>query len=258
MTTSLPKHDWILHAYFDGELEPSEKMLVEQELAKDHDARVALEAWRRQNEALQQAFGPVMSEPLPSSISAALAARPAVVRRWFVPAAAVAAVLAILAGAYVVYITLASGTAGGKVFADTALSAHVVYSAEVRHPVEVAAAEKEHLATWLSKRLGHKIEPPDLSRQGFELVGGRLLHEDRKPAAQFMYEDAGKRRLTVYVAANSTSRETSFRLQEKLGYTTCYWLDEDSGYAVVASELKSDELLPLARIIYESFEKQEG
>src|SRR5260370_990363 len=35
-----------------------------------------------------------------------------------------------------------------------AARAHLVYSPEVRHPVEVEAKEKDHLAKWLSKRLG--------------------------------------------------------------------------------------------------------
>ena len=39
-------------------------------------------------------------------------------------------------------------------FARQAVLAHVVYSPEVRHPVEVRAAQQEHLVQWLSKRLG--------------------------------------------------------------------------------------------------------
>jgi anti-sigma factor RsiW len=256
MTSPLTKHDWILHAYVDGELEPSEKMLVERDLSSDHEARVTVENWRRQKEALKQAFTKVMNEQLPPGIKAALTTRPMALRRWYWPAAAAAA-LAILAGGYVIYSNLGFTTAGARAFAETALSAHVVYSAEVRHPVEVVAAEKDHLTSWLSKRLGHKITAPDLSSHGFHLIGGRLLHEDRKPAAQFMYEDARKRRLTVYVANNQTHRETAFRIEQTSGYTTCYWLDENAGYAV-AGELKPDELLPLALFIYEALEKAEG
>ncbi|HYN00188.1 MAG TPA: anti-sigma factor [Aestuariivirgaceae bacterium] len=256
MTTPLTKHDWVLHAYVDGELELSEKMLVEKDLNSDHEARTSIESWRRQNEALKQAFARVMNEQLPPGIKAALNTRSITLRRWYLPAAA-AAVLAILAGSYVIYSDLVGfSTAGARAFAENALSAHVVYSTEVRHPVEVSAAEKDHLDSWLSKRLGHKINAPDLSSRGFDLIGGRLLHEDRKPAAQFMYEDARKHRLTVYVGNNPTNRETAFRMEENSGYTTCYWLDEDAGYAV-AGEIEPDEMLPLGMFIYDVLKKAE-
>jgi anti-sigma factor RsiW len=44
----------------------------------------------------------------------------------------------------------------------------------VRHPVEVAAAQQEHLGQWLSKHLGRPLKAPDFSTQGYELVGERL------------------------------------------------------------------------------------
>jgi anti-sigma factor RsiW len=257
MTPDWKENDWVLHAYTDGELEPPEKLAMERELANDPEARSAIEAWRRQNEALKRTFASVAEEQLPSGIRAALnKPRYMEIRRWHMFAAA-AAVLMLLVGAFAIFRNLELGASDARAFADSALSAHVVYSAEVRHPVEVSASEKEHLNVWLSKRLGFNLNAPDLSAQGFHLIGGRLLHADRKPAAQFMYEDAKKRRLTVYVADNSTSRETSFRIEENSGYTACYWLDERAAYAV-AAELRPEELLPLAASIYDALEKVEG
>ena len=249
------KHDWALHAYVDGELEPSEKLLIERELASDHEARQSIETWRRQNKAIKETFADIVHEHLPPGMRAVLSARRVKVGRWLVPV--LVAIVALLVGGYALYAGLGLGTGAGRDFAENALSAHVVYSAEVRHPVEVLAAQKPHLDSWLSKRLGHKISAPDLSSRGFQLIGGRLLHEGRKPAAQFMYEDGSKRRLTVYVGGNPAKRETSMRLEESMGYTTCYWLDEDAGYAV-AGEFKPAELLPLAMFIYEAFEEGAG
>jgi anti-sigma factor RsiW len=255
MTPPAARRDWILHAYVDGELEPLERAALEKELSADPEARLAVEAWRRQNQAIKHAFNHVMNEDLPPGIKAVLSAPRRTFLRWALPAAA--ALVALLAGAYAFYSSLGLGNTAARAIAETALSAHVVYTTEVRHPVEVSAAEKDHLDAWLSKRLGHKIAAPDLSSRGLQLIGGRLLHEDRKPAAQFMYEDARKRRLTVYVAGNPTHRETSMRISGSSGYTTCYWLDEDAAYAV-AAELDADELLPLAMFIYELLEQGEG
>jgi anti-sigma factor RsiW len=255
MTQPTTGRDWILHAYADGELEPSEKMLVERELSHDHEARVAIEAWRRQKQALKQAFERVLTEELPPGIKSALKRGKPGPSGWQLPAAA-AALLAILAGAYMIYLNLDSSSAEARALADQALSAHIVYSAETRHPVEVAASDRQHLVSWLSKRMDRAIALPDLSHQGFHLVGGRLLHEDGKPAAQFMYEDAGKRRITVYLAHHAATGEIAFSFEKDGGYTTCYWLDDNMGYAV-AGAFAPEELLPLARLIYERLERDE-
>jgi anti-sigma factor RsiW len=254
MTQPNNKHDWILHAYADGELDPSERTLIERELAHDHEARAAIEAWRRQKQALKQAFADVMSEEIPLAIETALDAPVSRPRRWYIPAAA-AAVFAIVLGVYVIYVNFGPGQTDAQTLAEEALSAHIVYAAEIRHPVEVTAADKQHLISWLSKRLDRQIELPDLSTQGFQLIGGRLLHENRKPAAQFMYEDDHHRRLTIYLAHNSGHREASFRVQKEGGYTTCYWLEGDMGYAV-AGELAPAEIVPLAHVIYDTLERE--
>jgi hypothetical protein len=59
--------------------------------------------------------------------------------------------------------------------ADQAIDAHQVYVTEVRHPVDVGSDQEAHLVAWLSKRLGQKLVATDLAKQGFELVGSRLL-----------------------------------------------------------------------------------
>jgi anti-sigma factor RsiW len=250
MTGASARNDWMLHAYADGELAPADRAQLERDIAADTEARTEVEAWRRQKEALKASFAPVLKEPIPPAILAALRTRAG--RRpsaWYLAAAAVAAVAGI--GTYFASTHVFEARSAGEEIAANALSAHRVYAAEIRHAVEVGANDKEHLVTWLSKRVGHKLTPPDLSGKGFELVGGRLLHEDGYPAAQFMYEDGSKRRLTIYVANNPTRRETAFRINEQADYTTCYWLDGPSGY-VVAAELPASEMLPIARTVYET------
>jgi len=255
MTQPNNRHDWILHAYADGELDQSEKTLLERELAHDPDARAAIEAWRRQKQALKETFSDVMSEDIPPTIKAALDVPVTRQHHWHLPAAA-AAVFAVILAVSAIYLTFGLGRADASTLAEEALSAHIVYAAEIRHPVEVPAAEKDHLISWLSKRLDQPIELPDLSAQGFHLIGGRLLHEGRRPAAQFMYEDNHHRRLTIYIAHNSGHREASFKVQKEDGYTTCYWLEGDMGYAV-AGALAPADIVPLAQVIYATLEDQD-
>ena len=51
----------------------------------------------------------------------------------------------------------------------------MVYSPDVRRPVEVTADQEDQLVKWLSKRLGTPVSPPKLGALGYELIGGRLL-----------------------------------------------------------------------------------
>ena len=83
--------------------------------------------------------------------------------------------------------------------ARRAALAHATYSPEVRHPVEVGADQEQHLVAWLSKRLGGDVRAPKLDGEGMALVGGRLLPRRPRPVAQFMYQSAQGRRVTLYV-----------------------------------------------------------
>ena len=91
------------------------------------------------------------------------------------------------------------------------MGGHVVYLLEHRHAVEVKAAEEKHLVDWLSKHLGHAVRAPGLTEAGFELAGGRMLPDAGWPAAQFMYEGGGGRRVTLYVRSGRPDTDTAFR-----------------------------------------------
>jgi anti-sigma factor RsiW len=126
----------------------------------------------------------------------------------------------------------------------------VVYSPEVRHPVEVGADQEAHLVAWLSKRLGTPLKVPHLGDLGYSLVGGRLLPGERGPVAQFMYQDGKGQRLTLYVRVNpDDSGETAFRFAQEHGVGVFYWLDRKLGYAL-SGEVEKNELLRIATAVY--------
>jgi anti-sigma factor RsiW len=139
-----------------------------------------------------------------------------------------------------------------KSFIHQAALAHAVYLPEVRHPVEVAAEQQEHLVQWLSKRLGKPLKVPNLSAQGFELVGGRLLPGDEGARAQFMFQNAGGERITLYVGAvnDKTNTETAFRYTEQGSTAGFYWVDHGFGYALSGKQPKAT-LLNLAQVVYQ-------
>jgi anti-sigma factor RsiW len=117
------------------------------------------------------------------------------------------------------------------VFVDRADAAYVVYAPEQRHAVEVAAADEDHLATWLSTRLGRSLSVPSLRGYGYSLIGGRLLPGESGPAALFMYQNAIGVRLTLYIA---TVRQNlmALRLYRKGNRNSIYWTSQGMGYAL--------------------------
>ena len=142
-------------------------------------------------------------------------------------------------------------------FVRQASVAHSVYVPEIRHPVEVTALEQAHLVQWLSKRLGKPLKVPDLSAQGFELVGGRLLPGDTGARAQFMFQNPAGGRVTLYLGAleapagiGLSSKEGSFRFEPQAGVPSFYWVDQGFGYAL-AGQLPRESLMTLAQAVYQ-------
>jgi anti-sigma factor RsiW len=117
------------------------------------------------------------------------------------------------------------------VFVDRADAAYAVYAPEQRHAVEVAAADEDHLATWLSTRLGRPLAVPLLRRYGYSLIGGRLPPGEFGPAALFMYQNAIGVRLTLYIASVQQN-PMALRLFRKANRNSIYWTSQGMGYAL--------------------------
>jgi anti-sigma factor RsiW len=223
-------------------------------------------AWRAQRDALRRLHSEVLDEPVPASLLTAaemVAARQDQHARW-IRWSGIAAGLLVAFGAG--WLGSAEWTSQRQAllakapptreFVRAAAVAHVVYTPEKRHPVEVAAAEQEHLVQWLSKRLDKPLKVPDLSAQGYALVGGRLLPGSPGARAQFMFERGDGERLTLYIgslgaAASQPSQpgETAFRYSAEGPVSSFYWVDQGFGYALTGN-LPRDMLLSLAGAVY--------
>lgn len=256
MTTPEQISEDDLHAYADGALDEAARARVEAWLEQHPDDAARVAAWLRQTTGLHAAFDDVLDEALPEAMQAALESGGAGNNRWAGWMRAAAAVVLFVAGAATGW-GLRGGldglggpedmTAG---FVRQAVGAHVVFTAEGRHAVEARAdTEERHLIGWLSKRLGQPIKPPPLSEAGFRLYGGRLVADAGGPAAQFMYQDKQKRRVTLYVRRGGTGGKTAFRFVSERGVAAFYWIDSPLSYALIGT-MKREELLRLARIVY--------
>ena len=233
-----------LHTYIDGALSEGARAEIESWLASHPEDTERLGAYAEQNALLRSLYNPVLDEPVPATL---LAVRPRAWRRH----AAAAAIFALGIGlGWMVRGMFITPQMLPVSLARLAATAHVVYSPEVRHPVEVTADEEEHLVRWLSKRLGTALKAPKLAPLGYELVGGRLLSGPQGPVAHFMYQDGRGQRLTLYVSRQrGEPRDTAFRFSQEDRVSVFYWVDGNFGYAL-SGEIKRDQLLTVAGVVY--------
>jgi anti-sigma factor RsiW len=238
-----------LNAWLDGELLEERRADVDSYLAAHPDDAARLEAYRRNDEALAARYAAVLEEPIPPRLTARPRRRDAGLLAY---AAAVGwLVLGGFAGWHLHGMQGAELSGAAPSWARRAAVAHVVYSPEVRHPVEVPANQETHLVNWLSKRLGTSLKIPRLDGLGYTLVGGRLLPGDQGPVAQFMYQDSRGMRLTLYVRTDrDKNSETAFRFAQDGNVRQFYWIDRGLGYAL-SGEIEKEDLLRVANAVYQ-------
>lgn len=233
-----------LHRFVDGELNEADARALAERLSKDEALRKRVDDYKEINRRLGEVYED--KRPIPTRLLLAVSSRPA-----FPFSRVAASVLLLIIGGLIGYLIR------GQLVSDElmrplpieAAFAHAVYVPEVRHPVEVKADEQEHLNAWLSKRLNRPIAAPDLRVAGYSLIGGRLLPDGHRPAAQFMFEDEAGHRITLYIRHALDTRETSFKHADAEGLGIVYWVDAGLAYALTAAVGK-EELITAARIVY--------
>ena len=246
----------VIQAYADGRLDDTSRAAVEAHLDSNPDAAADMAVWLRQREAIKTLYDPVAGEPVPTRLNPhRLAARSGRKPGW--PRYAAAAVVLVglgLGAGWFARDLLQPEETPSQLLIASALNAHALYVKESRHAVEVAANDGQHLTTWLSNRLDHQLDPPDLSSQGFALVGGRLLPPDvyrnTGPAAQLMYENATKDRLTVYVTAALPGGEKAYQFETTNGLDAFYWAN-DAITCTVVGDLPQPQMNTVAKLVYQ-------
>ncbi len=278
-SATLPVTEAELHAYVDAQLPQERYREIEAYLSARPGEAERVASYKAQKNELRALFNSVLDEPIPTRLQHAAAPR----RPWYLERlAAGIAIAAVSAGsAWFLRGTVeadsqrlaaterviqqaslnngsleASNSLTGNTltgFARRAAVAHVVYSPDIRRPVEVGADQEQQLVAWLSKRLGTEVKPPSLQPIGYELIGGRLLPGDSGPVAQFMYHDKIGQRLTLYVTREAPKitgqSETAFRFGQDGPVNVFYWVDKNFGYAI-SGGADRPELMRVAKEIY--------
>lgn len=277
-----------LHALVDGRLDAAQRASLQARLSRNPQAHATWLAWRQQREALSGLHADLLHAEVPQALAAA--ARQAHARQqqssqWWRWGGMAAGLLCAFGLGWMLHGQLGPVGDGGRAIAQRAESpgalrefvhqasvAHMVYAPEVRHPVEVPAAQQEHLVQWLSKRLQRPLKVPDLHAEGYELVGGRLLPGSDGARAQFMFQDKAGERITLYLGAMKAAaaspalvsarpgapvalppvadvRESAFSFSDAGPVPGFYWVEQGFGYALTG-KLTREQLMQLAQAVY--------
>ena len=247
--------DAMLHAYVDGQLPADQLQSVWHWLVNHPEDALRVQQWRAQAAQLKELRDNLVLSETPDALTRPVLATQR--KSWPGWTLALVASMLLVVGATGGWWSANSRQTPGLElatlpFVREAMVAHTVYVPEVRHPVEVGAAEEAHLVQWLSRRLSAPLRVPTLQAQGFRLLGGRLLPADTGPTAQFMYEDAQGRRLTLYLTHFPPERqpaETAFRSSKEGTVESFYWVEGRFGYAL-SGALPSATMVGLAREAY--------
>jgi anti-sigma factor RsiW len=240
-----------LHAYVDGQLPAERRQAVEDHLRQNPDAARRVADFQDQRQAIRAAFASPVADPLPRRLSLAhiIAHRGRRSRTPWLVAASILFSLGIGVGTGWFLHDMAENGQTQRAIAllsQEALSSHVVYAVDVRHPVEVPGSEAPHLQQWLSNRLKRVVVAPDLSAMGYHLVGGRLLAtEHGGAAALLMYDDANRNRISVLLRPMTPDLRAPGETIQRDGVNGLAWIANGLGIAVVAALPESD-LTPLA------------
>ncbi|WP_127754069.1 anti-sigma factor [Devosia sp. 1566] len=248
-----PSRDTLM-GFADGQLDPTTREQVEAYLAANPDVAAEVSNWARQNDAIRTLFEPAGAEPVPVRLHPRRMAAELTTRRHRLWRQAVAAVLLVGLGLGAGWFARAWSPAPqpSTVLIADAVRAHDVFVAENRHAVEVAASEEDHLTSWLSNRLETPLAAPDLAAEGFTLVGGRLLPGTAAAggrAAQLMYENAGRDRVTIYVTAALPDREHAYEFASLEGAEAFYWANARITCTVVGT-LPEPQMQIVSQAIY--------
>ncbi len=241
-----------MSAYLDGQMSDEEMQAFETVVAATPALLDRMERWAETDALVAHTV------PKPSAEHLAGLVKPAPIGRSAVGLGKVAAMAAVFViGGLVGYGLNAVQGQGGDHPAVVvqamagATAAHRMFTAEVRHAVEVPATETEHLQTWLSKRMGRDMQVPQLETHGLTFVGGRMLPFGDRAAAQYMYENAAGERMTLFMTRADRDTHTSLRYVRDDGLTTARW-QEGAWLFILVAPLDRDTFSPIATDVHES------
>jgi anti-sigma factor RsiW len=252
----------LLHAYIDGELDPTKTLELEAHLAENPPVRAACARLREMSAAIRDradyyAAPAWLEARVRAAISAGrkdASARPirwrwlkpagsfAVAADWLRPAASFAAVALVT---WVVALGYMRPSEDERITQEV-LASHVRATLANRI-YDVASSDQHTVKPWLSARLAFSPPVADLSASGFELVGGRLDYIGAQPVAVLVYK---RRQHLIDVFVWPVEAQKTEQTLAHDGFNIERFAKNGMGFWVV-SDLNRNELDDFARLLAE-------
>jgi anti-sigma factor RsiW len=244
MTVSTTDPRLLVHAYVDGELDPSHVLEMERQFASDP----ALAAELARVEALRRAI----QEQLPSETAPAGLARrieSSLGLRREDPRALSHPSWRALAASVVLAVFLASGATWFALRPDPAdTTADMIVASHMRalmapQPIDVASSDRHTVKPWFNGRITEAPRVVDLADEGFPLIGGRIDVIGRAPVPTLVYRH---RQHLISLSAVPAGRPTAAAAREIAGYNILSWSENGTVYSAV-SDLAMPDLETFAK-----------
>lgn len=225
----MPYTDHDLQAFIDGELDELTRERIEALLPHDPALAARIADLRQTDARLRTAVIEGLSRPPnpeldPAAIRRRLRDRSLSHQRLLL-AAALALTIGGTSGWY------ARGTVQTEPMQD-AVDAHRVFALDTQ-PIEVKTSDPLELRNALEARIEHALPVPDLTRDGFTLLGGRLLATSDGPAALVLYQDGDGAKLSFYLRPSSKIAPGTRGARREGALVAQYWFEEGYGFALV-------------------------
>ena len=229
----------LVHALADGELDAGHARDVEMHVASCRRCASEFASAREMKRALSATN---LRFAAPASLRARVEGaipkpRPVASRRTLLKGFALGSAVSALAASGIGVVVLREAHEG-RVMGD-AISAHL-RSLQGEHLTDVLSSDQHTVKPWFNGKLDLAPPVPDLTAQGFTLIGGRLDFLDGKPVAALVY----RRRahvINVFVGQALGAAPAAPELQVMQGFNLLRW-DEGGLSALAVSDLNRDEL----------------
>jgi anti-sigma factor RsiW len=232
-----------LLAYADGLLEADvvRKEEVEHYLATHPEAAAYVaEVWS-QNEDIRAHYGPLLYEPVPEHLSAALhtGSRHTAGRRLAQAAAAIALMAAASLGGWLIGQSEQPEQWGLADFVERAAGIHHVAGADAAAGGGTGQAMMQPLG-WLNQRIDLELSAPDLAAYGFSLVAKERHGPNSDPLVRLVYQRADGS--TINLLVRPRWDEASSRLGKATvdDVSVLYWLDGPLAFAMTTNAAEGE------------------
>jgi anti-sigma factor RsiW len=125
-----------------------------------------------------------------------------------------------------------------QVIVSDVVSAHL-RSLQANHLTEVQTSDRQAVKPWFNDRLGAAPPVPDLTSQGFDLVGGRIDYVLGKAVAAIVYR-RDERLINLFVAQGATA-ERGARVKTMQGLNVELWSEQGLNLCAVG-DMSAEEL----------------